>query len=391
MNRVLLSVVIGLALCIVGLVLASGDERPSPVALAHGHPPGPYSDAEFSISDDAVVMVLSVQHGDRSMRLYGDGRLELRAGDGEIYTRRLGRPRMLDLFRSAVDRGLAEYDHAVVMQELAGARCPEGAERITASLRFTSYNRNGASGGVERAGICAPETFPQVVQSRALADLAKVLEEEIIAARREGSIEVQPVNFKDAMFTLSSDPDQLIFSFRRQYGFMYSRSMRLYGDGRLELRHIEKGDVTREGFDRELSYPEMVALVRSAVDHGFAEWDADALGSILGIRSVSADAGGAGGELHLESYRRGSYSRDNLSRSFRFGDVRTARERSADVLQVQGLVSVLQVLDDQFELAHAVMTDPTVTAQDPLLSRPPLRNPRRTPDTRTVPRVSPRR
>ena len=356
MNRLLLSLV-GLALA--GLVLASGDHGPKPsaVALAHGHPPGPYSEAEFSISDDAFVMVLSVHHGDRSMRLYGDGRLKLKAGE-ENYTRRLDRSRMLDLVRSAVDYGLAEYDHAVVMQELASAMCPEGSLRITATLRFDSYNRNGAHGGVERAAICAPETFPQVVQSRALADLATVLDEEIRLAQREGSIELPEEAFKNATFTLSSDPDRLVLSFQRQYGLMYSRSMRLYGDGRLELRHIEKGNVTRESFDRELDYPDMVDLVRLAVDHGFAEWDADSLGSILGIRSVSTDASSAGGELHLESYQRGAYAIENLTRTFRFGDVHMAREHSADVLQVQGLLAILQALDAQFETARMGGTEP---------------------------------
>ena len=119
-------------------MLASGNaEEPSPsaVALDHGYPPGPYSEAVFEISDDAAVMVLRVQHADRSMRLYGDGRLEIRAGEDESYTRRLDRSRMLAIFRSAVDHGLAEYDVEVVLKEInpgdqplfPGPSCPEGS------------------------------------------------------------------------------------------------------------------------------------------------------------------------------------------------------------------------------------------------------------------------
>ena len=226
---------------------------------------------------------------------------------------------------------------------------------MVATLRFTAYDRNGFKGGAERVGIC-PEHFPQVVQSRALKDLRAVLDEELAAARREGSIELPAaVPYQDATFNLSSDPEQLILSFRIRHGFNGSRSMRLYGDGRLELRLTGKG-VIHESFDRSLSYPVMVELVRAAVDHGFAEWDRDGL-HFHGITARSTHAQRAVGELHLETYQRGDYARGSLTRLFEFGDVGMAREHSTEVLQVKGLEALIRELDYHFDSARSRADD----------------------------------
>ncbi len=357
MNRLLL---VGLAALtgLVGLVLASGNSgdesgpSPSAVALARGSPPGPYSETEFEISDDAVDMVLSAEHAGRSMRLWGDGRLEIQAGEDESYTRRLERPRIYEIFRAAVDHGLAEFDVQLLMLEigLVAWRTPCRTERVVATLRFSAYDRHGAGGGVERAGIC-PDEFPQIVQSKALADLRAVLDYEIGEARREGSIELPAPIYKDATFTFSSDPTQLIFSFRVSTEGD-GPSMRLYGDGRLELQRFDRWGAVVASHDRNLPFAEATELVRLAVDHGFAEWDRDSLkfrsNTVLISHTVVAF-----GELHLESYRRGEYARDGLDRSFRFEKVYYDLKYSADVLQIQGLKAMQQVLDDYFESAGA--------------------------------------
>lgn len=346
-------------LCLAGFGLASGgDTGPSPsaVALAHGYPPGPYSEAVFEISDDAAVMVLRVDHAGRSMRLWGDGRLEIQAGDDERYSRRLDRSRLLEIFRAAVDHGLAEFGTDLLVLEIgadAAFRKPCETPRVEATLRFTAYDRHGAGANQGPRGIC-PADYPQLVQSRALADLAAVLDGELEAAKREGSIEIPAADYKAATFTLSSDPAQLILSFRMSHGYSGMKSLSLYGDGRLELRITGRDGrdlVTRESFDRSLTYPDMVSLVRLAVDHGLAEWDSDSL-RFHGITARSTHTQGAAGELHLESYDREEYSRIKLARQFKFGDIRMAREFSADVLQVRGLESMIQALDSHFESAR---------------------------------------
>ena len=353
MKRLLLG---GLAVLIAGLALASGidGERgpgPSAVALAHGSPPGPYSDAEFSISDDAVEMALSVEHAGRSMRLFGDGRLEITAGEGERFTRRLERARMLEIFRAAVDHGLAEFDAQLLFLEIGAEawRTPCRTERVTATLRFTAYDRHGAGGGIENAGIC-PDDFPQIVQSKALAGLRAVLEQEIGEARRKGSIELAPPDYKRATFSVSSDPTQLILSFRVSSDGA-GPAMRLYGDGRLELQRFDRRDDVVASHDLNLPFEEMTGLVRLAVDHGFAEWNRDSL-DFLGIDSRSTHPTMAFGELHLKTYQRKDYSRTGLNRSFRFGDVGLGLKYSGDVLQVQGLKAMQQALDRYFNSAE---------------------------------------
>lgn len=330
-----------------GLVLASGSEegpQPSAVTLAHGSPAGSYSEAEFSISDDAAEMVLRVEHAGHSLRLYGDGRLEIQAGEDESYTRRLDRSRMLAIFHDAVDHGLAEFDVQMLFLEIGAEawRTPCRTERVTATLRFTAYDRHGAGGGIEHAGIC-PDDYPQIVQSKALADLRAVLDFEIREARREGSIERASLDYAHATFAFSSDPTQLILSFRVSADGA-GPSMRLYGDGRLELQRFDRRGGVVAAHHLNLPFAEMTGLVRLAVDHGFAEWDRDSL-DFLGIDSRSTHPTAAFGELHLESYHRGDYSRASLDRSFRFGDVGLGLKYSADVLQVQGLKAMQQALD----------------------------------------------
>jgi hypothetical protein len=68
-------------------------------------------------------MVLRVKHAGRWLRLYGDGRLDIQAGEDESYTRRLDRSRMLEIFRAAVDHGLAEYDLQLLFLEIGGEAC----------------------------------------------------------------------------------------------------------------------------------------------------------------------------------------------------------------------------------------------------------------------------
>ncbi len=354
MNRFLLGGLAALLIGLAGLVLASGSlggpTSPSSVALAHGSPPGPYSEAKFQISDDAAELVLRVEHAGRSMSLYGDGRLDIQAGEGESYTRRLERSRMLEIFRVAVDHGLAEFDVQLLLLEI-GAEAwwtPCKTERVTATLRFTTYDRHGAGGGIEHAGIC-PDDYPQIVQSKALADLRAVLDQEIGEARREGSIELAPPDYEQATFAFSSDPAQLILSFRVTTDGA-GPSMRLYGDGRLELQRFDRrGAIIARG-ELNLPFAEMTGLVRLAVDHGFAEWNRDSL-DFRGIAPLTTHPTAAFGELHLESYQRGEYVRDRLVRAFRFGDVRLGFEYSADVLQVQGLKAMQQVLGNYFESA----------------------------------------
>ncbi|MEM7354139.1 MAG: hypothetical protein AAF657_25270 [Acidobacteriota bacterium] len=341
-------ILVGLVLA--GLVLATGGDRPKPsaVALANGWPAGPYSEAEFEVSDDAVDMVLAIEHAGRALKVWGDGRAEIQAGEGESYTRQLGRSRLLEIFGLAVDNGLAEFSLNLLVLEIgrdAAFRKPCKTPRVSVTLRFTAYDRRGATGGIEREGIC-PDDYPQIVQSRGFVELRAVLDYEIGEARREGSIEIPTPDYKAATFTLSSDPAQLVLRF----GFAITGSveMSLYGDGRLVLT-VKDHRGEPERYDRQLTFLEASGLVRLAVEHGFAEWDPDSLSHLAGKRSSHPSV--AYGELNLESYRRGEYGSENLTRSFRFGDARHSLKYFADVLQVEGLRAMRQALNDHLESA----------------------------------------
>ena len=155
-----------------------------------------------------------------------------------------------------------------------------------------------------------------------------------------------PGPYSEAEFSISDDAAVMVLSVQHA-----GRSMRLYGDGRLDLQRFDRRGAVVASHDRNLPFAEMTELVRLAVDHGFAEWDRDSL-DFLGIASRSSHPTVAFGELHLESYQRGEYARDGLDRSFRFGDVCLGLEYSADVLQIQGLKAMQQALYNYFESAE---------------------------------------
>ncbi len=353
-----LAVLIGLVV----IAAPNGEKVPGPsaVAVAHGYAPGPYSAADFSISDDAVVMILRVTAGrtdgsnHRSMRLYGDGRLEIEAGE-ESYSRHLDRPRMLEIFRHAVDHGLAEFNSDVVMEEIAAIPGPEGHETVSAALKLASYRR--ATPEAPRsvsARLYAPEAFPEVVQSQALIALVAVLDAEIASARREGSIEVAgaDVVFTDATFQVSSDPAQLILKWGSG-GLAGHQHMELYGDGRLEL------STRTDRFRRELTFAEMTALVRIAVDHGLAEWDENAV--LTKVREVErglarrmSDGTTDSVTLNLASYERGSYQREELQRSISFYNAGMVLDEAPNVLELQGIDALAKFAEEQVRQARGL-------------------------------------
>ncbi|MEM7588018.1 MAG: hypothetical protein AAF560_31810 [Acidobacteriota bacterium] len=348
---------------VVLLAAGGGGSGPSEIAQGYGYPAGHYSSAEFVVSDDPAVMVLSVRHGDRSLRVWGDGRTELVTGsedERETFMRRIERSRLLSLIRSAVDHGLAEFDADVMIHEmqgrprdghsLGGPPCPTGSERIEVTLRLVSYTRDSFKNPrVERAGFCAPETYAHIPQAQAFAELAALVEEELATARREGSIEIRAgPPYSEATFTLSNDPAKLILSLGRRLTLHETLVSRLFGDGRLEMELKERGH-DPVIYERQMSYSEMVALVRIAVDHGFGEWDTEALREVFGIVRGGIDASGARGSIHLETYRRGDYAREGVNRQFRFQDVGLAREFSSHVPQVRGLLLLREKLNAEFE------------------------------------------
>ena len=165
------------------------------------------------------------------------------------------------------------------------------------------------------------------------------------------------VSFKDATFELSSDPDQVILGWGYGSGMSNrSLSMKLYGDGRLELKSVgsEEGN---ESYTRELIFSEMVSLVRVAVDHGLAEWDgarvwAEVAAAGGGLARRMADAGGMGVEIHLDEYRRGNYARSPLKRSFAVNNAQGSLREAPGVLELQGLHALSEFANNQMKIAR---------------------------------------
>ncbi len=126
----------------------------------------PYAGAEFTVSSDPSAVVLFVQvlapaepKEYRSLRLFGDGRLELsnsKAGASEPLRRerRLDEVARRDLVNVAVSHGLAEWDATRIESEKAIALngrqlSISDGNVVTVWLTLETYRRNGE----ERTGV----------------------------------------------------------------------------------------------------------------------------------------------------------------------------------------------------------------------------------------------
>ncbi len=125
--------------------------------------------------------------------------------------------------------------------------------------------------------------------------------------------------YAGADFSLSSDPSAVLLFV--QVGTPttgITRSMRLFGDGRLELATSRASVPERHSIS--LDDEAKRALVAIAVNHGLAEWDTTRIESekaiaLDGRQFVASDGNVVRVMLTLERYQRGDQVRENVTKS----------------------------------------------------------------------------
>ncbi len=164
--------------------------------------------------------------------------------------------------------------------------------------------------------------------------------------------------YTEAEFSYSTDPTRAILHVTRVSAMLmgYSRSLTLFGDGKLKLVKEEKGE--KSHFTRSLSQTEVDALMRNLVDHGLAEWDQMALYALEIERTgrgfpPPSDASKVQILIRLEEYSRGDLVLTDLTRRIVPRGAESSYARALpDVPEYKGIVYLNDFFRSQLELAE---------------------------------------
>lgn len=152
--------------------------------------------------------------------------------------------------------------------------------------------------------------------------------------------------FETAAFTTSSDPSAVVLFVQVSYRTAprESRSMRLFGDGRLEIS--SSGDRRpAQQRERRLDEAAQQELVGLAVRHGLAEWDATRIESekaiaLNGRQFTTADGSMVSVRLALETYVRGGVERTGVSRRVDVANPLLTAERFPNIPEFKGVLEL---------------------------------------------------
>lgn len=151
-----------------------------------------FSSARFSASEEKGMLILSIslkssiRRRSQSLKIYGNGAAELQT-ERNRYTFTYSKPEIKALLRSAVSHGLIEYDrtsvHSRQLIKYRGGHWSSSADDPEFSVEIflddysrADYNCHPCELSVRMDNPRrAAETFPEISEIRALADLQKHL------------------------------------------------------------------------------------------------------------------------------------------------------------------------------------------------------------------------
>lgn len=155
--------------------------------------------------------------------------------------------------------------------------------------------------------------------------------------------------YASAEFTVSSDPKAVVL-FVQGHSMMVdeTQSMRLFGDGRLELA-LSGRSPQPERRVLQLDESAQQELLAIAVRHGLAEWDTTRIESekaivLNGRQRTTADGYVVSVTLVLETYQRGSLDRSNVRKKMSVSNPDVSVNDFPGVYEFRGLFELQKYL-----------------------------------------------
>ncbi|MEM6455817.1 MAG: hypothetical protein AAF772_12035 [Acidobacteriota bacterium] len=140
-------------------------------------------------------------------------------------------------------------------------------------------------------------------------------------------------------YAFSNDPaDVVLFVSRTASTPKETRSMTIYGDGRVELS-LNRWDPIGT-YELKLTPPELSALIAIAAEHRLPEWDYESIGRRIGVqleRQQISEREHVRVIIALESYQRGTHQHRDFVRSFDFLQLTAVAEAAPQVTELIGL------------------------------------------------------
>jgi hypothetical protein len=331
-----------------------------------------FGEAEYSIPKEPFRAVLHVTSATtdgpvKSLTLYGNGKLDLVDSVQGAFTHAVERAELERLVGEAVRHGLVELSrtptHSMerLLTRYDGRGVPRGGVDVALYLGLDDYRRDEFRGHQPGRGVhienLPPDTadYPRIFELQGLAKVLTWMDRMFEVAAPSGG---DPTDYTAAKFGLPSDPSRVVLSLRQSSMSLTVRTVRLYGDGRLELTDGHLAEYVRYLDDADLQ-----AVLFVAVGHGLVEYDELAIIAEKWMRfqrrppPPTSDAGHVNVVVSVDHYEREGFEAERADNELSFVDLRGDGKYFPEVPQFRGVSMLLGWMHEQFTAAEKVFAE----------------------------------
>jgi hypothetical protein len=176
-----------------------------------------------------------------------------------------------------------------------------------------------------------------------------------------GALIAQPNDATSLNFTYSQDAEKVVLFVQTIVPLSaVSKSMTLYGDGRLELARGRSLKPSEETHTVRLTNDEVRALLADAITSGVAEWDSLTIRARQLKETAGAQFSGADDAptvvvmMSLDALQRGEGAEEkrNIRADFRLNDPAYAARFFPEIKEFEGVLSLMQYMEAAFARAR---------------------------------------
>ena len=158
--------------------------------------------------------------------------------------------------------------------------------------------------------------------------------------------------YTEATYSYSHDPTKAVLTIATRGQNLTTRSVVVFGDGRIEISHNRRGE-----WEGRLSQDELDRLIALAVRHGLAEWDGDTIRAWQLADFGRPFLGETDGMvarilLNIAQYQRGEYQAQNLQRAATVRSPAFVADTFPNIPQFTAIEELVTWMADQIEKAQ---------------------------------------